>query len=507
MKNQQENLHASRDDGRWRPCSPPAAAHAQTYPDKPIHVIVPFTPGSATDVIGARAVPGTVEQARPAGRGREQVPAPAARIGAAQVAKRGARRLYAAGPLVRPHRQSLDLSPISATTRRRTWWASACWPSCPTSWSCRRARDGRPRADLVKAAKAAAGQADLRLGRRRQRHPHERREVPPARRHRRPCISPTRDTPEALTDIMGGRIDYFFAPVSPRCSLVRDKRRDGAGRGQRKALVRPARRADHARKPAIRAAPTISGWACWRPPARRRRWSNASTPRSRRDLGHARGQGTAGGGRRRCGAEHVRRLRQADRARTQGECRAGEGSRHQGAVRVIMADALLQTTVVGSYPQPDWLVNREMLSQGRAAHARCGDLARARALPRAGAGRRHPARHPRHGAGRHRHHHRRRDAARELLQPLRHGARGHRRRAIPAEIVNNASARRRRCRAWSARSGARGPVEVRDMQFLRANTDAAGQDHPARPLHHEPAGEGRVLQGRRGDGAWTTPPR
>ena len=28
-----------------------------------------------------------------------------------------------------------------------------------------------------------------------------------------------------------------------------------------------------------------------------------------------------------------------------------------------MADPLLQTTVVGSYPQPDWLVNREMLSK------------------------------------------------------------------------------------------------------------------------------------------------
>src|SRR5438552_4389016 len=28
-----------------------------------------------------------------------------------------------------------------------------------------------------------------------------------------------------------------------------------------------------------------------------------------------------------------------------------------------MAESLLQTTVVGSYPQPDWLVNREMLSK------------------------------------------------------------------------------------------------------------------------------------------------
>src|ERR1700722_3893093 len=29
-----------------------------------------------------------------------------------------------------------------------------------------------------------------------------------------------------------------------------------------------------------------------------------------------------------------------------------------------MIDPLLQTTVVGSYPQPDWLVNRPLLSKG-----------------------------------------------------------------------------------------------------------------------------------------------
>src|SRR6186997_1392777 len=29
-----------------------------------------------------------------------------------------------------------------------------------------------------------------------------------------------------------------------------------------------------------------------------------------------------------------------------------------------MVDALLQTTVVGSYPQPDWLVDRKLLSKG-----------------------------------------------------------------------------------------------------------------------------------------------
>ena len=29
-----------------------------------------------------------------------------------------------------------------------------------------------------------------------------------------------------------------------------------------------------------------------------------------------------------------------------------------------MTDPLLQTTVVGSYPQPDWLVNRPLLAKG-----------------------------------------------------------------------------------------------------------------------------------------------
>ena len=29
-----------------------------------------------------------------------------------------------------------------------------------------------------------------------------------------------------------------------------------------------------------------------------------------------------------------------------------------------MADPILQTTVVGSYPQPDWLVDRELLAKG-----------------------------------------------------------------------------------------------------------------------------------------------
>ena len=147
---------------------------------------------------------------------------------------------------------------------------------------------------------------------------------------------------------------------------------------------------------------------------------------------------------------------------------------------------LLPTTVVGSYPQPDWLVDRDDAVEDGAARAH-GHLARAGAVARAGAGRRHPARHPRHGARRHRHHHRRRDPPRELLQPLRHRARGHRhgqararsRRAsgheTPVPRVVGKIRRTRRGR------GARHAVPARQHRPRR-------QDHAAGPVHHEPAG-------------------
>ena len=89
---------------------------------------------------------------------------------------------------------------------------------------------------------------------------------------------------------------------------------------------------------------------------------------------------------------------------------------------------MLPTTVVGSYPQPDWLVDRAHAEDHGAARAAARAVARCRAVSQAGAGRRHAAGDPRHGARRHRHHHRRRDAARELFQPLRHRARRRRQR-------------------------------------------------------------------------------
>ena len=74
-------------DALWRSRSRRSRRRtAQTYPDKPIHIIVPFTPGSATDVV-ARAV----AQALSSRLGQtvmvENRPGAGGTIGAGQVAK------------------------------------------------------------------------------------------------------------------------------------------------------------------------------------------------------------------------------------------------------------------------------------------------------------------------------------------------------------------------------------------------------------------------------------
>ncbi len=161
-----------------------------------------------------------------------------------------------------------------------------------------------------------------------------------------------------------------------------------------------------------------------------------------------------------------------------------------------MAEALLQTTVVGSYPQPDWLVNRDMLSKV-VPRTRMKEIWRVsepflqqaqddatllaiRDMERAGLdiitdGEMRRESYSNHFA-----------TALEGID-LEHP--GEVQARSGKTLVPRVVGKIKRTR----------PVEVRDMQFLRANTGQARQDHPARPLHHGPASEGRFLQGRRGD--------
>ena len=163
-----------------------------------------------------------------------------------------------------------------------------------------------------------------------------------------------------------------------------------------------------------------------------------------------------------------------------------------------MTDPLLQTTVVGSYPQPDWLVNRPLLS-ARACRARaCASIWRVpepfleqaqddatllaiRDMERAGID------IITDGEMRRESYSNRFATALEGIDDEH-----------PAEIVNNRGQKTPvprvvgKIRRTQARRAARHAVPARQHRQAR-------QDHPARALHHGPAGQGRVLQGRRGD--------
>ena len=158
---------------------------------------------------------------------------------------------------------------------------------------------------------------------------------------------------------------------------------------------------------------------------------------------------------------------------------------------------LLPTTVVGSYPQPDWLIDRERLT------ARLPPRVRARELWRVTPSLLEQAqddatlpRHPRSGTRRHRHRHRRRDAARELFQPLRDRARRRRHRQPrrgdrPHRPREPGAAHRRADRAPPRRSRC-----ATSSSCVRTRTGAIKITLPG-PFTHGAAGSGRLLRATR----------
>jgi 5-methyltetrahydropteroyltriglutamate--homocysteine methyltransferase len=158
-----------------------------------------------------------------------------------------------------------------------------------------------------------------------------------------------------------------------------------------------------------------------------------------------------------------------------------------------MAEKLLPTTVVGSYPQPDWLVNRQMLSK-TVPRIRMKEMWRVpdQWLEQAQDDATIVAIHDMERAGI------------DIITDGEIRRESYSNRFATAlegiDIENPAVVK--------TRSGVElpvprvvgkvrrpGPVEVRDMQFLRSNTSL-----PAKITLPGPAGQGRVLQGCRSAG-------
>jgi tripartite-type tricarboxylate transporter receptor subunit TctC len=198
-----------------------SAAHAQTYPTKPVHVIVPFTPGSATDVVAR-----TVAQALSTRLGQvfvvENRPGAGGTIGANLVAK-AAPDGYTLLVNSSAHTVNPSIYPSLPFDTAKDFTGVSLLAEQPNILVVAPSKGWKTAGDLVKAAKAepskltyasaGAGSAT-----------HMNAEKFRVSAGIDAVHIPYKGTPEALTDTMNGRVDYFFAPVIAALPMVRDNR-------------------------------------------------------------------------------------------------------------------------------------------------------------------------------------------------------------------------------------------------------------------------------------------
>jgi len=211
-----------------------AAALAQAYPSRPIKFLVPFSPGSGTDIIAR-----TVGEAMSKNIGQpvivENKPGAGGTIAAAQVARGEADGYtvlihssgHALNPAIYPNLPYDTLRDLTGITPLA---------SMPNVLVVSPARGWKTVADLVAAAKVKPGQlnyASAGIGSATHMNAEKfRLQAGIEAQH-----VPFKGTPEALTDVIGGRNDWFFAPLSAALPLVRE------GKLQALAVSTPTRAA------------------------------------------------------------------------------------------------------------------------------------------------------------------------------------------------------------------------------------------------------------------------
>jgi tripartite-type tricarboxylate transporter receptor subunit TctC len=196
-----------------------AGAAAQGYPNKPIRFIVPFTAGSATDII-ARAVGDVMAK----GLGQpiivENKAGAGGTIGAGQVA-----RSEADGYTVLIHSSGHALNPAIYTKLPydtvKDLTGVTPLAALPNVLVVSPSKGWKNVADVVAAAKARPGQlnyASAGVGS----ATHLNAEKFKLQAGIDVVHVPFKGTPEALSDVIGGRSDWFFAPMSSSLPLIRD---------------------------------------------------------------------------------------------------------------------------------------------------------------------------------------------------------------------------------------------------------------------------------------------
>lgn len=197
-------------------------ALAQTaWPSKPIRMIVPFTAGSVSDIVGR-----TVAESMGKSLGQpviiENKPGAGGTIGAAQVAKSdpdGHTILvhssgHALNPALYPSlpydtvKDLTGVTPLAAVPNVLVVSPSRGWKSVADVIAAARAKPGQ-----LNYASAGTGSAT-----------HMNAEKFKLKAGIDAQHVPFKGTPEALTDVIGGRNDWFFAPMASALPLIKDGR-------------------------------------------------------------------------------------------------------------------------------------------------------------------------------------------------------------------------------------------------------------------------------------------
>ena len=181
--------------------------NAQNYPNKPIHFVVAFTAGSATDII-ARAVGDVISNNIGQPVIIENKPGAGGTIAAAQVAKSDPDGytflVHSSGHALNPFKDLKGVATLGATPNVLVVSPSKPWKSA---------------ADLVAAAKAKPGElnfASAGIGS----ATHLNAEKFNLAANIEALHVPYKGTPEANSDVIGGRADWFFSPLGSVLSLV-----------------------------------------------------------------------------------------------------------------------------------------------------------------------------------------------------------------------------------------------------------------------------------------------
>ncbi len=198
-----------------------ASASAQSYPNKAIRLVIPFTPGSSTDIT-ARAVgerlsvalgqPVLIEnRAGAGGRVGAEVVAKSAPDGYTLLVNSSAHTVNPAMYKDMPFDTATDFMGITPLANLPNVLIIAPSKNMPTAKALVDYAKANP--GKLNFASAGAGSAT-----------HMNAEKFSARAGVKHTHIPYRGTPEAITDVMTGRADVYFAPLNAALPFIQDNR-------------------------------------------------------------------------------------------------------------------------------------------------------------------------------------------------------------------------------------------------------------------------------------------